>query len=246
MQLSKFCVAVLVAGALALTGCGGSSVTDDLDPEVYFVNGSSDSIALNFTMDEILEAGNVSYLGGSGGWIIKEFKDETQQGYDVAVSAVDTGTEFDRIAQVFQQDTSSLIVAIGQRTFAPGEDIKRLRLINFTVNRQQPNGNRCRLIVLHAFNRFPGFNTPAILFKNPGDNPQYQVGPIDYGTNSTLDIDAGTHTFEARRADGEAVYATATQNLNAGVYLVMVTGVESDPDPNRRPRISFISLPTEP
>ena len=246
MQLMKFAVAVLVAGCFALIGCGGGGGVDDTNPELYFFNGSSDSLGLDFTMDEVVDTANAPYLGGSNGWKSYEFRGEDVQGYDVAVRANNTGFEFDRLAEVFQRDTSTMVMAIGQRTIAPGEDLKRLRLISFNVNRIRPNGNKCRLIVVHAFNRFTGFSTPAIVVKNPGDIPQYQTGPIDYGTTSLLETDSGTFTFEARRADGEAVYATATENLVAGsVYLVTVTGVESDADPNRRPRITFVSLPTE-
>lgn len=247
MLLKKFLVALLLAGSLVIAGCGGGGGSDDdTNPEVYFVNGSSDSIGLDFLMDQVVDTANAAYLGGSGGWKRYEFRGDDVQGYDVAVRASDTGFEFDRIAQVFQRDTSTAILAIGQRTIAPGEDLKRLRTVAFNINRVRPNGNKCRLVFVHAFNRFTGFSTPAIVMKNPGDTPQYQTGIINYGTSSVLETDSGTFTFQARRADGEAIYATATENLVAGsVYLVMVTGVESDSDPNRRPRITFISLPTE-
>lgn len=245
MLLKKFSVAALLGGLLVLSGCGGGGGTDDKDPQVYFVNGSADSIALNFTMDDVAADTNVPYLGGSGGWRTYDFKEESTDGYDVAVLATDTLFEFDRFAQVFQRDTQTVVFAIGQRTIAPGEDAKRLRLIPGLINNVRPNGNKARLFVLHGFNRAAGLNTPAIVFKNPGDIPQYQTPPIEYATSAILETDSGTFTFEARRADGEAIYATASQTLEpGGVYLVSVTGIENDPDPNKRPRITFLSLPT--
>jgi hypothetical protein len=149
--------------------------------------------------------------------------------------------ELDAIAASFSNDNEYLIACVGLENFGT-EFLKRLRLRSLAIDLTAPNGNKSRLYVLHAFNRSTGLETPNIDLRNPGDNPQYKVENIAFGDIGTLEIDASTQTFVARRNESESVYATNTGTfVPGGIYLVIVGGLEGAVGV-QEPRIEFIKI----
>lgn len=238
---------VLMAG-LGLSGCGGENVGIELpDPVLMFLNASPDSGDIEFLLNgEVVQPG-LAYLEKSPQFIEVEYESDQDGGYDLTTKDAASDLEFDREFVVFNRDTSNLIVAVGIRDHLDSEPEKRVRHYRFTLDRIQPIGNKSRLIVVHAMNRQPGDMTPSIQFRNPGDNPQYRLNDIAVGAARTLVVDSGTWDWEVRRqdADGEVIYATSTgKALEPGkIYIVLVSGIENDPEPTRQPVITFYEIP---
>lgn len=238
---------VVITG-LGLSGCGGEGTGIELpDPVVMFLNASPDSGAIEFKLNgEVVQTG-LAYLGKSDAFIEVEYESEQDGGYDLTTKDAASDLEYDREMVVFARDTSNLIVALGIKGHLPAEPEKAIRHVRFTLDRVQPVGNKSRLVVIHAMNRAPGDMTPSIQFKNPGDNPQYRLTDIGYGSSRTLVVDSGTYEWEVRRqdADGEVIFATSTGKvLEPGrIYVVLVSGIESDAEPARQPAITFYEIP---
>ena len=242
----RFFTWAAIGALFMISGCGGGSTSIDTpEPEIFFVNVSPDAGAVQLRLDDETKFSNVGFLGTSTSFIEVDFKGADVDGYDVSIHEQGgANLELARIAQVFENDTDTVVLVHGLKNFG-NEDLKRLRLQNFTVNRTEVNGNRARLIIVHAMERKVGFGTPGIVFKSPGDNAQFQTGTINPGENTVLDVDSGTLPFEVRRAGTEFVYTTSNLTFQpGGVYLVVVTGVEDDPDPAKQIKFTAISLPT--
>lgn len=244
---TRFGFVALVCGALlALNGCGGESDGNTLpDPKVFFVNGSADSISLGFFLNETIEGPALNNLSASPDFREVEFIEEAEEAYDIAIGEPDASNIYDNEFRVLQRDSNTVVAAIGQKTFPIGDEEKRLQNLIFEVDRTAPGPGSVRLIIVQGFNRGPGIQTPAVDFQNPGENPLYEVRNLNFGATSTLDLDAGLQTFVIQRSDGQASYASVTQNLASGIYIALVSGVEDDPDPLRRPKITFIPVPAK-
>ncbi len=231
--------------ALVLTGCGGGGGDSAPKPELFFVNASPDAGALQLRLDDNVTVANIDYLGRSTSFFEVDFRGPDVEGYDVSIhEQASPNLELQRITQVFQNNTDNIVLVHGLRTFG-AEDLKRLRIATFPVNRKLVNGNRARLIVVHAFEDKSGFGTPSMVFKTPGDNAQFQTGTVNVGANTTLEVDSGTAVWEVRRAGTEFVYATASLAFDpGGVYLIVVSGVEGSVDNSKDVKITAVSLPT--
>ncbi len=226
---------VLFAAFLMLSGCGGGGASSIPDPRVRFVNASPDATSLDLMIDDDLKASQIGFLTQSPVTTVKA-------GHHYLVLNED-GNAFQIDSQVFTfvGDTDNIVLAFGLENFGT-ENIKRLRLFPFKVNLTAPNGNKSRLIIVHTFMRAPGFETPAIDFQNPGNNPQFSAKNINFGAVTTIDVDSGAQSFEARRTGTENVYASATTTLAPGkVYLAIVGGVEGGGG-NSLPQITFMPL----
>ncbi|MBX3112906.1 MAG: DUF4397 domain-containing protein [Fimbriimonadaceae bacterium] len=237
----------LVAALLfmGLSGCGGSGGGFvDADPRVFFLNASTDAGASDFLVDDTAKATGLDFMGKSADWVQLGLQDNTSTGgYDISVAPTGGGLDYDRVAQQLTANSSTVLALVGEKTPADGDSAKILRLVSFTVNRVQPNTGKARLVVFNAFNRSTGQGTPAIILKNPGENPQFQSGAVNPGESATMEVDAGTFTWEAKRSDAEAVYATATSTVASGkLYLVVVAGVEGNADAAKQPKITFVPL----
>jgi hypothetical protein len=205
-----------------------------------FVHASPDAGAVDISLNDRKELTSVNYPTNST-WRSIPFISEANGGYDVSVSPAGTTTDVARIATTFNRDTSTVAVVDGLVTPDPSDPQKSLDITTFTVNRIRPNGNKARLIIFHGFQRAAGLSTPAVLFRNPGENPLFTTGNVNPGTQTTLDIDSGTFTWNVRRADGEAIYVSATHTAAPGsVLLVLISGVENDP--TNPAAIRFIDL----
>jgi len=236
----------LVAALLfmGLSGCGGGGGGFvDSDPRVFFLNASTDAGAVDFLVDDAKKAPGLDFMGKSADWVQLGTLASTTGGYDIAAAPSAGGLEYDRVAQLLAGNSSTVFALVGERTPSDSDPSKILRLVSFTLNRVQPTTGKSRLVIFNAFNRSAGQGTPSIILKNPGDNPQFQSGAINPGESTTLEIDAGTFTWDAKRSDAEAVYATATATVESGkLYLVVVAGTEGDADATKQPKITFVPL----
>lgn len=228
---------LIAAAAVSLVACGGGGGGGSVNkPQVRYVNASPDADPLTFSLDGDDKASGVGYLGLSTG-----FQEEDAESYDVSVREDGNNPSLDAFTTQFANENEYLVTAVGLENFG-ADPFKRLRLVSLQINLTAPNGSRSRVYVLHAFNREGGLDTPNIDLRNPGDNPQYRVENIAFGALGTLDIDASTQTFVARRNNSESVYATETFTFaGGGIYLAIVGGIENATGA-QAPQIEFIRL----
>jgi hypothetical protein len=233
----------IVLLGLALAGCGGGggqTGSGTEDPEIRFINAAVDVPALDFRVNDRTEAAAVPYgMGNENGF--RRFSAET---YDVLIRP--TGATEDAWAETLQAapDGDYIVAAFGLRDFGD-EFFKRLRTTQLEVNRTPPNGNKARLVVLNAFNRMTGAENVPVDFKNPGENPQYQLTGIGFGTTGTIEVDSGSQTFDVRLSGAEQVYVSETLQLEPGkIYFVILGGIEEGAGP-QAPDIKLVEIATE-
>lgn len=245
-MVRRFVALAVTAAVFALYGCAGSGTTAVEDPEIRFVAGSADGGLLQFRMDDVVAADNLAYGGSNVDFDTFEFKDTDPDGYDVSLHDAGSSFEFERRAIQFNQVTDSVVIAHGVRNFAAGEELKRLRISNFTVNRTAPVGNKSRLYVFHGIERAPGFLTPSVKFQNASVNPQFITGEIQPGAVEAIQVDSGTATWFVRRTGTQADFVSQSLTLAPGaIYVVLLSGIEADADPAKQPKITLIQLTTE-
>jgi hypothetical protein len=248
-RLRNVFLTLACATAMLLAGCGGGGGTGlGPDPTVFFIDASADAGLIDFLLNNVFKETAMDYLDTSTDFTGVTYVSDESGGYDLVVQDNATGDDYDAENRVFSPDTHSVIVALGLANFATGEELKRLRSIVFTVDRNAPTGNKARLYVVHAFVREAGQATPQIKFQNAGANPQFFTSGIDFGGVSSIVVDSGTMDWWAKREDatGDVVYASATYTLDpSSVYVVLVSGIENDPDVNKQPKLTFIKLTTE-
>lgn len=238
----------IISGLVAIAvvfGCGGSN-TNPLqapDPLAAFINASPDGTALDAFLNEIQLANNVAYLSSSPrSGAVTTFRSVEPGEYDVRVEPDGAPENGDVAVQNLNRDTSSLVVAAGL-VDPMGDFNKRLQSFTFQVDRSKPNGEKARLIIFHGWIASAGFDTPAIDFRNPEDNPLTNVQNIEFGGNNTALIDSGNQTFVARINGSEfEITPHATFNFGAGkIYAAVVCGIE-DETGAKSPRIVFQEL----
>lgn len=243
-----------------LVGCGGSGLSSaggdvQEDPAVRFLNASPGSPAVDFILNEGVAAAGLTYLSSTTGFVRIPFITEEDDGYDVSVAPSAGGEEYDSIGGSFARDINMLVVAYGLAD--PGtEFMKRMQLMFVPVSSQAVVGDRARLLVAHTLVRAAGADPVTLKLQtvDPGDpfsqdNPQFSINNLAFGSynadSNTLEVDSGTLTFQARRADvdGVNVVAQATATLRSGAtYLVLIVGQEEAADPALLPQIRFIEL----
>lgn len=243
LRLASMLVALAV-----IFGCGGSSVGTNQppDPAVAFINTSPDSAALDAFLNSFQLADNVPYLGSAPrSGAVTTFAVVEPNDYDVIVEPDGDPANGDTQTAVLNRDTSYLIFAFGLQN-AGAEFEKRLQSATSNFDRSRPNGDKARLIVFHAYNSAPGFETPAIDFRNPGDNPQLNLSNIGYGNGTVALIDSGAQTFVARRNGSEfELTPQVTFTFGAGkIYAAVVSGVE-DAVGGSEPKITFLEIQTK-
>lgn len=246
--------------ALGLVGCGGSGLSSaggdvQQDPAVRFVNASPGSPALDFVLNERVAATGLSYLASTPAFVRIEFISDEDDGYDVSVAPTSGGEEYDSVAGNFGRDTDTLVIGYGLAD--PGtEFLKRLQLMFVEVPSQPLIGDRARLIVVHTLVRAAGSEPVALKVQTvdpadpfSSDNPQFSINNLIFGSFSrdanTLEVDSGTLTFQARRADVDGVNVVAQSSAtlrSGGTYLVLIAGQEESADPALLPQLRFIEL----
>jgi hypothetical protein len=238
--LKRVLLGLLLIAGLAISGCGGGGGGGSLpNPTIRFFNGVSDSTSLDFLLDDTVEAPQLGYLASTPNFDSVESKLR-----DLRV--LEDGTTVDLWSETIalEKDKHYLISSIGIENYGT-ETLKRVRTLALLIDRTAPNGSRAKLFVIHGYNREAGLETPAIDFQTPGDNPQFSVRNIDYATAKTLDVDAGTLTFQARRNGTETVLVSNTVTLGGGkIYAAYVLGVENASG-TQAPRIEFVELQTK-
>jgi hypothetical protein len=238
--LRRVWLGLLVALGLVFLGCGGGGSGGGLpDPTLRFFNGVPDSIALNFLLDDRVEAGPLAYLAST-----PDFQREEAKTRDLRIQ--ENGSSVDLWAEIVDllKDKHYLVTAIGLVNYG-SEPLKRARTLFTEIDRLAPNGSRARLIIVHGYNRDTGLQTPAIDFQTPGDNPQFRASNIGYGTTTTLEVDAGNWTFEARRQGTENILVSQNVTLEGGkIYAAYVLGIENASG-SQAPRIEFVELQVE-
>ncbi|MCW5937476.1 MAG: hypothetical protein KIT11_09240 [Fimbriimonadaceae bacterium] len=249
LLIRKVAIAFLLATTLLIVGCGGSGGgggASNKNPEILFINGSADGGDLAFFLDDTNFSGPLKYLGRSAAFRRFEYRSEADNGWDLSLRQADNSAVFENLFKIFDRDKSYLGVAFGMKKFVVGEEEKRLTESIIEVDRARPTGNLAKLIVFHGFNRGAGDDTPSVIFQSPGDNPQFSTGNIRYGLTQTITVDSGRSDWVVKRADGEAIYATVSVDLQpSSIYLVMIGGVEGAAAAGERPRATFINIPTD-
>ncbi|MDI9641083.1 hypothetical protein QPK87_05325 [Kamptonema cortianum] len=231
--------------ALFVAGCGGGGTNTAPKPEIYFINASPDSVSLDYRMDDSAFETGVAYLGSSAAFRSIDFRGPDVEGWDVSTHVTSSGLELDRQAIIFSEDTDYLIVTHGLLTPPVGEQLKRLRVTQFTVDRRAPIGNKARLIVFHGLEREPGKSTPAVVFQDAVDQPQFSSGTIQPGAQASFLVDTGTRTWFVKRDGTDGQFVSGSFSFAPGnVYAVIISGVENDANPAKQPKITAIPLPT--
>lgn len=240
MKVRRLLPLVSFGAALLLAGCGGSGTDSSLapDPLVMFLNFSPDSQPTDFYVDGELKGNDVTYLTPAAGFSFIEPGDS-----DCTI-APNVGDEFWSEAVAFNRDESYIIANFGLENFGT-ENLKRMRIAVFRTDRTSQN-NSARIFIVHAYNRAVDFQTPALDFQNPGNNPQYKKDGITFGNRVDLVVDAGTYTFVARRAGTESeITPEVTKLFESGkIYLAVVSGIEGEVGA-RAPKITFFDVPAK-
>lgn len=215
-------VTALVLGSVVWLGCGGSSVSTTVpDPIVRFVNASPDSTALNFFLNDDVKASALPFAGSS-----PPFESITPDAYDVNVKENGASLDLDTVVRTFASDEKTLVISAGLVDFGT-QFSKRVRLTFTRVDLTPPNGNKSRIVWYHGFIREAGFETPNIDVASPGDTPTYVSSNIAFGGSAVMDVDAGSQTFDVKRAGVDQIYTSSTLSFTPGkTYLGLVSGVQ--------------------
>lgn len=228
----------IAAVALAVSGCGGEGTSSSRlpNPQVMFANMSPDSSPIDFFLDDDGVVSNLAF------GTTASFRSVDAEPKDLSVRNTGDVEEIDITIISPARDRTYLALLFGLQDFG-AEPEKRQRLSFLEVDTRFPPSGVARLIIFHGYNRAAGFSTPNIDFQFPGDTPQFRVANIPYGETRNGTVQAGSHTFEARRSGTENVYASTTQTVNsAAIYIVFVTGVEDGTGP-LAPAIRFVEIP---
>jgi hypothetical protein len=208
---------------------------------VRFINGSPDSTALNFALNGQVDAAATAYLGSSS-----TFASFPAASYDVSATELGATVSLSDEVDALSASTSYLVVGFGIENYngtAGPEPAKRFRATAIPVTLSVPNGGLARIIVLHAFNRAPGFDTPAIDFQDTG-SVYTPLSNISFGGTATLTVTPGYISFEAVRDGTSQVYATdgAGFTFAAGkTYFALVSGIEGRTG-TQAPAITYFQL----
>jgi hypothetical protein len=221
--------------ALLLAGCGGSGTSQAPDPTIRFVNSIPDSTLIEFLLnDDVMNPALAT----------PTFVRIEPGAKDVRIRESGTTVDIWNELGTFNSDRHYVILSFGIKNFGT-EFEKRARIGGIDVNRSIPTGNKARIYVFHAYNRMTGFQTHDIDFQTPGENPQFKLADIAYGTQKSFLVDSGNQTFEVRRAGTTNVLFTTNVNLGAGkIYVALATGLEGEIGV-QEPKIVFIELQPE-
>src|SRR5690606_17716868 len=107
MKVSALCA---LGALLFLVGCGGGGGHNpNVDPEIFFINGSSDAGDVDFRMDDSPASTGLAYLGSINGFLRFDYHGPDVEGWDVSLH-LSGGDEIDRQALVFPYDSDNMII----------------------------------------------------------------------------------------------------------------------------------------
>ena len=212
---------IVVAGMVAaMVGCGGGGggASTKTYPQIRAINASPDAGSVDFLLNDTKIASGIGYLGSSADFVKHKSED-----YDLTIQNPGSAESLDVLAFTPPENKSIITLASGLKDFGTEFD-KRIRVTDFQVDRTIPNGSKARLIVLNTFVAAAGASNQTIDFQD-GDRPRFPVTGLDFDENGVVEVDAGTYTYEARRAGSDLVYVSSTLTFQAGkIYLVVVSG----------------------
>ena len=243
-RLTQGLLGTVVVLSVFAAGCGGTTASGSTgkDPEVIVVNASPDADPLAYFFNDDQYGGDLASKMVSALFMLPPL-DPSAGGYDVSLEDPDRFNQWDIQQLTFAKDSSTILAAVGLRD--PGsEPLKRLRFVSITPNRVAPIGNRCRLIILHAFLRQAGFGTPKLALQNDTDNPTFQSSSVSFGDSTVLEVDSGTYSganhWLAKDPDNDQIYIDnpGVTLKPATIYLVLISGLEG-----ANPTITFKEIP---
>lgn len=237
-----------LAFGLLLTGCGGQGGgPGDKDPEIIAVNASSSTGTLTYFFNDTAKGGSLAPNTKSALFTVPILEDSAG-GYDVSLEDSDRTNFWENQQINLLKNTSTILVAIGIKNPPSGDELKRLRFVITSPDRNPPVGSRARLVIVHAFTRKTGFGTPTLSLMDNKDTPLFQSNNMNFGDFTTLEVDSGTYTgtnhWIAKNTDTDNVWAeNLNQTLKAGsIYFVIVGGTE-DPSGTTKAPIVFLEIP---
>lgn len=233
MKLKSLVLTVL--GLLAI-GCGGSGGGTDTSTKFKFVNASPDSTSLDFNVDDAVLGSKIAYPGIAPAFSTVDLGDHDVTAYEDGIT-----TQLDSVVNTFAASTYTYFLAVGLEN--PGTELaKRLQIVSLPVDQTAPNGSQAKLIIVHAFNRAAGSQTPSVVFQNPGITPTYAAN-LDYAGNAMLTVDAGSYNWVVKPKNAEQTLVSANSVAVAAgkIYLVLIEGLEGATG-TQAPQINFVPL----
>lgn len=239
MKLTKLLAFGALASAVSLMGgCGGSGGNSLPDPALRVINLAPD-VNIDVDLNNSTLVSNVPFLATN-----TNFSSKTADPYDFFIRESGSGSDLVAEAYTLSKNVDYLYLVFGLKNFG-SEPLKRLRGSLLSFSRTAPNGTKARVLAFNAYVRATGFETPAVQFRSPGDSPQISFPVTAFGGGTSLELDAGSTTLQARVSGAEEVVAEATQVLDPGkIYLMVLSGVEGGSGVTA-PAIRFFQIQTE-
>lgn len=244
LGLNFRCIAVagFAISTLLLTACGGGgggNSGSSSGTTLFFANAISDSSSINFSDNDAVVAGQISYLNSSS-----TFRPVASQDSDITITENGQNQSLDSVAQVLASGSDYAIVALGQENFG-AETLKSPQVLIVPVSRSVPNGSKAQLYIVNAYEAASGFPTPSIDFTNPGNNPTFSSKGIAPGNAASLLVDTGAQDFLVRQSGSQGNIVEKTLTLASGsIYLVVVSGVDGASG-TQAPSITQFTLPSK-
>lgn len=219
-------------------GGGGGSSGGSNNPTVRFFNAVPDSVALDFALNDAVDAASITYNGSN-----PNFLSVPPSNYDISITEHGQTESLWAITDPFVAGTDYTVVALGEENYGT-ETLKRAQLLVVPVNRYPPNGTKAQLYIVNGFEESAGVPTPSIDFTNPGQNPTFSADGIAPANSASLLVNAGSQDFIVRQSGSQGNYVEKTLNLASGsVNLIIVSGINGATGAEA-PEIQLISLQT--